>query len=60
LLVFLTGSQPRSAGPENPVFGTAGCAGRIGARTILKWDYNLEIHHGAGTHTQAGSDGDGR
>jgi hypothetical protein len=45
---------------ENPKVAVAGCASCIGARTILKWDYNLEIHYGAGTLQQAGTNGDGR
>jgi hypothetical protein len=34
-------------------------AWRRNPRTLLKWDYNLEIHDGEGASTQAGSYGIG-
>jgi hypothetical protein len=60
LLLSLPGCSLRSLGRENPGFGSGDGASCIGARTILKWDYNLEIHDVENTQRQAGSDGSGR
>jgi hypothetical protein len=60
LLLSRPSRLPPSWARENPDFASAGRASCIEPRTILKWDYNLEIHDGEGASTQAGSDGNGR